>query len=90
MKTLILGTFLLTVSSASFSQSSKSEDSKNKTSGFSSGISTNTQTIQLKKKSFKLPKVIAPANNTIDANCADRLGKGDAGYTACEANKRTR
>lgn len=51
---------------------------------------TTTHSVKVKKKPFKLPAYIAPANTTIDANCADRLGKGDSGYTACQAGKGTR
>lgn len=44
-----------------------------------------------KKRTIKVPPVIAPTENTLPANCADSLGgKGSATFTACEAGKKTR
>ena len=47
--------------------------------------------VRTKKRSVKMPSVIAPVENTTPANCADSLGgKGGATFTACEAGKKTR
>lgn len=103
MKNLFLGLVLIFTSTQVFSQTnnkvepkadaiptSKEEDNANKRVETPTDSSTSAYSVKIKKKPFKLPAIMAPANTTIDANCADRLGKGDSGYTACEAGKRTR
>ena len=104
MKNLLFGLVLIFTSTHVFSQtinkvepkanaiqpSNEEEQGSDKRVAAPTDSSTSTYSVKIKKKPFKLPAIMAPANTTIDANCADRLGKGDSGYTACEAGKRTR
>jgi hypothetical protein len=95
MKNLCLGMVIIFLSiftlGNAFGQSSidanKKDDEIVKTEDVTS---TTTQSIKVKKKPFKLPVYMAPANTTIDANCVDQLGKGNSGYTSCQAGKGTR
>lgn len=95
MKNLFLG-FIVTLSSTifldrAFSQTPTDTDQKGDEIEKATDVTaTTTHSVEVKKKPFKLPGFIAPANTTIDANCVDRLGKGDSGYTACQAGKGTR
>jgi len=87
MKKMII-LLALTFSASAFSQVGINEEEiKNGLPGGSA--SSATQTVKVKKP-VKAPPVIAPITTTPAANCADHLAKGDSGFTACEAGKRTR
>ena len=59
--------------------------------GLPGGSVEGAYSVRTKKRTIKMPSVVAPVENHSPANCADSLGsKGSANFTACEAAKRTR
>jgi hypothetical protein len=59
--------------------------------GLPGGSAGSAYSVRTKKRSLKVPAVVAPVENHSPASCADSLGgKGSANFTACEAAKKTR
>lgn len=94
LKILLVSSILLSMNAFSQTQNKpdsnslvNAEEQVNSLPGGSAGSAYSVR----KKKSIKVPAIIAPAENTTPASCADSLGgKGSANFTACEAAKRTR
>ena len=93
MKTILLCLFVFSFNAHSQSLTkpdpNSSINAEEQVNGLPAG--KGAYSVRTKKRSVKVPAVIAPAENTTPANCADSLGgSGGANFTACEAGKRTR
>lgn len=85
------------LSSNAFAQSMNKPDpdsqvnAEEQVHGMPGGTTGTAYSVRTKKRTIKVPPVIAPVENHSPANCADSLGaKGSANFTACEAAKKTR
>lgn len=96
LKSFMILSFLF--STNAFSQSTQKPDpnspinAEEQVRGLPGGSSGTPYSVTKSKKgTVKMPPIVAPAENTLPANCADSLdGKGSATFTACEAGKKTR
>lgn len=95
IKSLLISSLFLSLSA--FSQTLTKPDphsqinAEEQVNGLPGGSSGSAYSVRTKKRSLQAPAIVAPAENTTPANCADSLGgKGSATFTACEAAKKTR
>jgi hypothetical protein len=95
LKILLISSVLISTNSFSQTLAKSDPDSsinaEEQNHGLPGGKEGKAYSVRTKKRSIKVPSIIAPVENTYPANCADSLnGKGSANYTACEAGKKSR
>lgn len=95
LKVLLVSSLFLSLNA--FSQTTIKPDptsqvnAQEQANGLPGGSAGGAYSVRTKKRTIKVPPVIAPAENQSPASCADSLGgKGGANFTACEAAKKTR
>jgi len=95
LKILLLSSLFLSLNAFSQVDNKPDPDSQvnaqEQINGLPGGSEGAAYSVRTKKRTIKMPAVIAPVENQSPANCADSLGaKGSANFTACEAAKKTR
>lgn len=95
LKNLLLGSLFLSVNAFAQMDNKPDPDSQvnaqEQVNGLPGGSEGAAYSVRTKKRTIKMPAVVAPIENHSPANCADSLGaKGAANFTACEAAKKTR
>lgn len=95
LKILLLSSLFLSFNA--FSQNENKPDpnsqvnAEEQVNGLPGGSQGSAYSVRTKKRTIKMPAVVAPVENQSPASCADSLGsKGSANFTACEAAKKTR
>lgn len=95
LKILFLSSLFLSLNAFSQVDNKPDPDSQvnaqEQINGLPGGSEGSAYSVRTKKRTIKMPAVVAPVENLSPANCVDSLGsKGSANFTACEAAKKTR
>lgn len=95
LKVLLLSSIFLSLNAFSQTQNKPDPNSQvnaeEQVHGLPGGTEGTAYSVRTKKRTIKMPEVVAPVENHSPANCVDSLGsKGSANFTACEAAKKTR